>query len=240
MKTKSKLVLGLSILSAATLAAGATSTFAWYTATAGNVSIDGDKSVSSITAGVSEFANTNLHANFSATTISDLVLSNDSDKTYGWVGGRAVEANVPDGYHLTHSLTLTFSAAGDDDAKAASGTYYIVLAKTGAAKTSDENHTADKDLYAAVQIQNDGTVSESADVATIYFSLAGADSDQGTSGVTGSVTATMVADYNAEGTYSVGDFVVYSNVVYKCNTAIGTAETWTPAHWTACTALTLG
>ena len=30
MKTKSKLVLGLSILSAATLAAGATSTFAWY------------------------------------------------------------------------------------------------------------------------------------------------------------------------------------------------------------------
>ena len=38
MKTKSKLVLGLSILSAATLAAGATSTFAWYTATnAGSV-----------------------------------------------------------------------------------------------------------------------------------------------------------------------------------------------------------
>ncbi|MBQ9458254.1 MAG: hypothetical protein IJU64_07135 [Bacilli bacterium] len=33
MKTKSKLVLGLSILSAATLAAGATSTFAWFTAT---------------------------------------------------------------------------------------------------------------------------------------------------------------------------------------------------------------
>ena len=32
MKTKSKLVLGLSILSAATLAAGATSTFAWYVA----------------------------------------------------------------------------------------------------------------------------------------------------------------------------------------------------------------
>ena len=33
MKTKSKLVLGLSILSAATLAAGTTSTFAWYVVT---------------------------------------------------------------------------------------------------------------------------------------------------------------------------------------------------------------
>lgn len=41
MKTKSKLVLGLSILSAATLAAGVTSTFAWYQASVGATGTNG-------------------------------------------------------------------------------------------------------------------------------------------------------------------------------------------------------
>ena len=44
----------------------------------------------------------------------------------------------------------------------------------------------------------------------------------------------LVADpYSTEGTYAVGDVVVYQNALYRCITAIGTAEAWTAAHWEA-------
>lgn len=39
--------------------------------------------------------------------------------------------------------------------------------------------------------------------------------------------------YSTSSTYSVGDYVMYSNQMYRCTTAISTAEAWTPAHWTA-------
>lgn len=43
----------------------------------------------------------------------------------------------------------------------------------------------------------------------------------------------IAPDYNPQGTYSVGDYVTYNDVLYKCNTAINTAEAWTSEHWTA-------
>lgn len=39
-------------------------------------------------------------------------------------------------------------------------------------------------------------------------------------------------EYSASATYKVGDFVVYGGALYKCNTAIESAEDWTAAHWT--------
>lgn len=41
--------------------------------------------------------------------------------------------------------------------------------------------------------------------------------------------------YNPEATYSAGDYCIYNNVLYKCNTAIETAEAWTADHWDATT-----
>lgn len=42
-----------------------------------------------------------------------------------------------------------------------------------------------------------------------------------------------IADtYDATKTYAVGDYVIYSGKLYRCNTAITTAEAWTAAHWT--------
>ena len=41
--------------------------------------------------------------------------------------------------------------------------------------------------------------------------------------------------YSSSATYAVGDLVTYDGKLYKCNTAIQTAETWTPAHWTETT-----
>lgn len=38
--------------------------------------------------------------------------------------------------------------------------------------------------------------------------------------------------YSSSSTYDVGDYVIYEGVLYKCSTAITTAEAWTPAHWT--------
>ena len=39
-------------------------------------------------------------------------------------------------------------------------------------------------------------------------------------------------DYDSTKTYEVGDLCVYSDDLYKCTTAITTAEAWTAAHWT--------
>lgn len=39
--------------------------------------------------------------------------------------------------------------------------------------------------------------------------------------------------YDNTATYAVGDYCIYGNTLYKCNTAITTAEEWNAAHWTA-------
>ena len=44
----------------------------------------------------------------------------------------------------------------------------------------------------------------------------------------------MVADkYSATKTYAVGDYCYYNGTLYRCTTAITTAEAWTVGHWTA-------
>jgi len=37
--------------------------------------------------------------------------------------------------------------------------------------------------------------------------------------------------YSASATYAVGDVVIYQNQLYRCTTAIGTAEAWDSTHW---------
>lgn len=44
----------------------------------------------------------------------------------------------------------------------------------------------------------------------------------------------MITDaYSSSRTYAVGDYCIYENTLYKCTTAISTAENWNSAHWTA-------
>ena len=43
----------------------------------------------------------------------------------------------------------------------------------------------------------------------------------------------VAAQYSSSSTYNVGDYVIYNDSLYRCTTAITTAETWTAAHWTA-------
>ncbi len=48
--------------------------------------------------------------------------------------------------------------------------------------------------------------------------------------------STLIAPaYDSTATYSIGDYVIYNNGLYKCSTTISTAEAWTAAHWTQTT-----
>lgn len=41
----------------------------------------------------------------------------------------------------------------------------------------------------------------------------------------------VAAQYSSSATYNVGDYVIYNEQLYRCTTAITTAESWTAAHW---------
>lgn len=43
----------------------------------------------------------------------------------------------------------------------------------------------------------------------------------------------VAAQYSTSATYDVGDYVIYNGQLYRCTTAITTAESWTAAHWMA-------
>lgn len=48
------------------------------------------------------------------------------------------------------------------------------------------------------------------------------------------INPTIIADnYSPSATYAIGDYCLVDNILYRCNTAITTAEAWTPAHWTS-------
>ena len=45
----------------------------------------------------------------------------------------------------------------------------------------------------------------------------------------------MAPAYSTSATYAVGDYVNYNGAIYRCTTAISTAEAWTAGHWAAVT-----
>lgn len=45
----------------------------------------------------------------------------------------------------------------------------------------------------------------------------------------------LAPNFSTSATYAVGQLCVYGNALYRCTTAIGTAEAWTAAHWTEAT-----
>lgn len=44
---------------------------------------------------------------------------------------------------------------------------------------------------------------------------------------------TTALPYDPTATYSLGAYCIYGGVLYRCSTAIDTAEAWTVGHWTA-------
>ena len=51
----------------------------------------------------------------------------------------------------------------------------------------------------------------------------------------GSATDMIADPYSSSATYSVGDYCSHEGKLYRCTTAISTAEAWTAANWTETT-----
>ena len=69
-----------------------------------------------------------------------------------------------------------------------------------------------------------------------YFAIDNANGDTGKIPASLFTSTSREADqYDPEETYAVGDLCINNNVLYRCTTAISTAEVWTPAHWTQTT-----
>lgn len=56
----------------------------------------------------------------------------------------------------------------------------------------------------------------------------------GTTGIL-ALLQNLAANYSTSATYAVNDLCVYFHKLYRCTTAIETAELWTAAHWTVAT-----
>lgn len=51
----------------------------------------------------------------------------------------------------------------------------------------------------------------------------------------GGGTENIAAEYDNTSTYAVDDYCIHDGQLYRCTTAITTAEAWTAAHWTMAT-----
>ena len=47
----------------------------------------------------------------------------------------------------------------------------------------------------------------------------------------GKLKGDIAPAYSNSSTYAVGDYCIYNGILYRCKTAISTAEAWNSAHW---------
>jgi len=234
-KNKKLLLAAIASMGVLAMGVGATSSFAWYAASHGAVSLTGTKA-GTISTSASEFGATNITVTVTDVNskLDKLVLSDTSGKTYGWINGGAVEADVPTGFTTITPVKWGFSAAGDADAIAAAGTYYVSFEKSNSRiRTNDTAAThVQEDCYTSIVIGADGLIA--LDEVTLYVSVDGGDSED-TESVGGTITATLQQTaFSSESTYSVGDVVIYSNALYRCSAAVTVAGDWTnTTNWTA-------
>ena len=89
---------------------------------------------------------------------------------------------------------------------------------------------------AIIELQNNYTdpaeIGDIADLKTTATEIVGAINEvlDKTDTVNGNIS-----DAYARGTYKVGELCIHDNTLYRCTTAITTAEDWTAEHWTATT-----
>lgn len=70
---------------------------------------------------------------------------------------------------------------------------------------------------------------------TMKIGLSTSDKSTMSATIQAAVLSIVAPTYSSSSLYAVGDLVYYNGGLYKCNTAITTAEAWTAAHWTATT-----
>lgn len=80
-------------------------------------------------------------------------------------------------------------------------------------------------VYNSAVIETDTTLSVSGKAAD------GKATGDAIAAVKAAVLAEIAPAYSTSGTYAVGDYVIYNSGLYRCVSAISTAESWTAAHW---------
>ena len=162
-------------------------------------------------------------------------------KSEGYAVGKQNDVDVASGSTYYHNNAKYYSNQAGDYATAASGSASNASSDASAASgsASSASTNALKAEGYAVGKQNGVDVAsgspyyqnnakyyadEAADSATAAAASA-ASSD-------GTYAQAMVADtYSTSKTYAVGDYCKKDGVLYRCKTAITTAESWTSGHW---------
>ena len=100
--------------------------------------------------------------------------------------------------------------------------------------TTEKNKLAGIAAGAEVNVQADWSVTDTSSDAYIANKPSIPTQTSDLTNDSGFVGGDVVADeYSTSSTYAVGDYCLYDGDLYRCTTAISTAEAWTAAHWTA-------
>lgn len=99
-------------------------------------------------------------------------------------------------------------------------TLLVERIETAAESIHDLNVVAQTLAYNA-----DATATYNEETNTITFGIPQGEAGAGAAGVVASA-------YSASKTYAVGEYAIHNSNLYRCTTAITTAEAWTSGHWT--------
>ena len=139
----------------------------------------------------------------------------------GTLSGNVASIRLPQScYNVNGRFGLVVFIAGNNTTYDNTTAIYAVA---GSVYRSTSEHIIDpteeipslEDLIAKIQDCEDAT--EAAEAAAAF------------------VPNVIAPAYSASGTYVVGDYCTKDGYLYRCNTAISTAEAWTAAHWTQVT-----
>lgn len=124
------------------------------------------------------------------------------------------------------ALAVNSATAAEASKNAAAGS-----ASTASTKAGEAANSATAAAGSATSAgQSAGTATTKAGEASASATAAAASASAAASSV-----ASLAHPYDATATYNIGDYVIYNGVLYRCTTAITTAEAWNAAHWTAAT-----
>lgn len=149
-------------------------------------------------------------------------------------GQRATAA----GQSATNAAASATAAAGSANAaqgSAGTAEQQATIARNAASAAEGSATAASGSATAA-----SGSATAAAGSATTAGQEAEAASGSATAAATSAANAaasvaSLAHPYDATATYNIGDYVIYEGMLYRCTTAITTAEAWNAAHWTQAT-----
>lgn len=158
------------------------------------------------------------------------------------------EIGLADGTYETHFAAEFDTNAIVTTANVSGGTLTAPIPDQILAKTSQWNYKAYAHVY--VPEANAGTTIYTVQMAVAYRASASGEEptpaeqsawqeamaslaayQNAINATVARAAANLASIYSASGTYEVGDYCIYDGKLYRCTTAITTAEAWDSTHW---------